>query len=308
MKRRSYFLSFIAFLMIAGFSCTKEEDAPEPSVEFKTGEFNLGIEFLSTDTSLVVDTEFTIGIIAQPNSEKNITNVTISRKIDGGTPVDIVNASTSTQSLDSNWTFITSPIEGFYETFTVIVSDANDLSSSVSLTIFTLPSDPGIVVYEDRFLTSHQLDFGHFFSISNGLTYDTADCLTQEVQELIDFGYFDHVTYGHTLMSPDIAFLQTIYPSVENWTINNTTRFSETEITPGAFDAIETIEQFSIAIDNSVTEFDIEFAANNVEDQVIAFITNNETIGLLKIKEANSSANFGESTLTFDVKIEKKAN
>ncbi len=305
MKRKSYFLAFIAFLVIAGLSCTKEEDTPEPSIEFKTGEFNPGIEFLSVDTSLVVDTEFTIGILAESNSAKNITNVTISRKIDGGTPVNIVNTLTSAQSLDSSWTFITSPTEGFYETFTVVVSDANDMSSSVSLTIFTLPSDPGIIVYENRFLTSFQLDFGHFFSISNGLTYDTADCLTQEVQELIDFGYFDHVTYGHTLMSPDIAFLQTIYPSVENWTIKNTTRFSETEITPGAFDAIETIEQFSTAIDNSVSEFDLEFAANNEEDQVIAFITKNETRGLLKVKEANTSSNYGESTMSFDVKIEK---
>lgn len=306
MKKTLYFSVFFTFLLIVGISCTKEEDTPAPSIEFKTGEFKPGIDFISSDTVLVVDTEFEIGILAQSNTAKNITNVTITRKIDGGTPKVIIDSTTSAQSLDLHWTITTSPTEGFYETFTVEVSDANKMSSSVNLTIQTLASDPGIIVYYNKLLTSFQLDFDHFFAASNGRTYDTADCLNEDIQELVDFGYFDQTPYGHTIISADEEFLEEIYPSVSNWSIRNKSKFSETAITPGAFDAIETIEQFNNAIDNAVTEFDLEFVANNEEGKVIAFITKDETKGLLKVRAIQSSANYGESTMTIDVKIEKK--
>ncbi len=306
MKKVLFFSAFFTFMLIAGISCTKEEDTPEPSIEFKTGEFKPGIMFISADTALIVDTEFTIGILAESNSAKNITNVTIVRKIDGGTPKVIKDSTTSAQSLDLQWKLKTSATVGFYETFTVEVSDANKMMSSISLTIQTLPSDPGIIVYKNKFLTSFQLDFEHFFSVSNGLTYDTTDCQDQDIQALIDFGYFDHITYGHTFMSTDIEFFHTIYPSVELWPLHKKTRFSKTEISSGAFDAIETIDEFINAIDNAVTEFNLEFTDNTEEGHVIAFKTKNDIRGLLKVNGTQSSPNYGESTITFDVKIEKK--
>ena len=79
MKTTLYLSVLFAFLLLAGWSCTKEEDKPDPSIEFKTGEFQPGINFISNDTILVVDTEFTFGIVAiitnyQNNPKRNPIN------------------------------------------------------------------------------------------------------------------------------------------------------------------------------------------------------------------------------------------
>lgn len=305
MKTRLYLIIPVAFLLIAGISCTKEENNPDPTIEIKAGEFKPGVEYVSMDTSLFVNSEFAFGILAQSTSSKNLTNVKLVRKVDNGTPVTVIDSSTSSQTLDLTWIINASPNQDFYEEFTCEVSDANGMTNSVNITIFTLPTDPGIIVYSNKVLASFQLEFDHFMSISNGATYDTSDCLSGSVQALVDIAYFDHVTYGHTLMSPDEDFLFSVYPSVAFWTNKNKTKFSYTEITSGAFDAIETITDFSNAIDNAVTDFDLDFTGDNEEGDVVAFMTNDGTVGLLKVKTTQSSANYGESTIIFDVKIEK---
>lgn len=295
----------MAFILATSISCTKDEETPVPTIEFKTGEFKPGINYVSVDTTMVVGEEFIIGILAESGSEKNLTNVQVIRKLDGGTPVNVVDSTTSSHSLNLSWPIAASSTAGFYEEFTCEVSDANKMTNSVSFTVYTIPADPGIIIYSDIILASFNLNFDHYFSVSNGATYDTGQCVETEIQELIDLAYFDNVVTGHTIMSPDVAFLNDVYPSMESWTIKNKTKFSKTEITSGAFQAIETIEELDNAFDNAVEELTLEFVDNNEEGQVFAFINKNGIKGLINITDTQSSANFGESILTFDVKIEK---
>jgi hypothetical protein len=106
-------------------------------------------------------------------------------------------------------------------------------------------------------------------------------------------------------MSPDVTFLNNIYPVMEFWTNKNQTQFSKTLITTGAFDAIETIVDLTNAIQNAVDDFDLEFVDSNDEGEVLAFENSNGIKGLIRINSTQTSANHGESFITFDVKIEK---
>jgi hypothetical protein len=228
------------------------------------------------------------------------------RKVDNGTPVTIKDSVTSSATLDVVIPVKTSGTAGFYEVFTCEVSDANNMKNSINFTIYTLPADPGIVEYKSVILASFQLHtFAHYFSISNGLTYDTADCVSPNVQELIDIAYFDNQVYGHTMMSPNVTFLNNIYPGMVFWTNKNKTQFSKTLITTGAFDAIETIVDLTNAIQNAVDDFHLEFVDSNEEGDVLAFKNSDGINGLIRINNTQTSANHGESFITFDVKIEK---
>lgn len=293
-------MPLLAFVIITAISCTKDEETPIPTIAFKTGE-----NYVSTDTTMVVGTNFTMGIRAESSSAKNITNVKVIRKLDGGTPENVIDSTTAAPSLSLSWPLTSSGTDGFYEEFTCEVSDANKMTNSVSFTVYTVPADPGIIIYSNVVLASFNLNFDHFLSLSNGVTYDTAQCKETEIQELIDIVYYDNMVTGHTIMSPDVAFLNDIYPSMEYWTIRNETMFSKTEITSGAFQAIESIDELNNAFINAVPELTLEFIDNNEEGQVFAFITEEGVKGLINITDTQSSANYGESILTFDVKIEK---
>jgi len=306
MKTKILFNLLIIGISLFVVSCAEDEPTPEPTVEFITGD-----NYVGTDTSLFVNSNFTIGITAESKSEKNITQVSLIRKLDNGTPVLIADTATSSHSVNLQWPVTTNGNPGFYEEFTCEVSDANHMTSSISFTVYTVAADPGIIHRKNVILTSFNIDLDHFFSTSNGYAYDISDCINPNIQEIIDLAYYDNVTTGHTFMSPDVEFLHSIYPSVENWTYKNQTRFSKTEITAGAFDAIETIDEFNNALENAVEHFDLKFV-DQVDEGIqyggefaIAFKNKNGIRGLLKVNDVQSSPNYGESIITFDMKIEK---
>jgi hypothetical protein len=306
MKMKILFNCLIIGMAIFLVSCEEDGPTPEPTIEFLTGD-----NYVGSDTTLYVNSNFTIGITAESMSEKNITQVSLIRKLDNGTPVLIADTATSSHSVNLHWNVTANATPGFYEEFTCEVSDANHMASSTSLTVYTVAADPGIIYRKNIILTSFNIDLDHFFSTTNGYVYDISDCSNPNIQELIDLAYYDNVTTGHTFMSPDVEFLQTIYPSVADWTHKNITRFSKTEITAGAFDAIETIDEFNNAMENAVEHFDLKFV-DNVDEGIqyggefaIAFKNKEGIRGLLKVIGVQSSPNFGESIITFDMKIEK---
>jgi len=279
-----------------------------PALNFSGGEYEPGKQRVTGDTTLAIGQQFCIGINAISQTDTTLRRVFVQRIYENTSILvmqdTVINSTTYTNDIIT----FTYPVPGT-EVIECTVWDSYDLSTTISLTITTIPPDPNMLTFTNIVLGSYDpLSPPASFSATTGEIYSLGDAA--ENSEMIDWIYFDGSTYGHTIMAPDDDIILQVYTTVENWPVRNSTRFTRTSISGSTFNAITNKSTLIAAISQQGTidqSYISEFMPSGegfAAGDVYAFQTDpDELWGLIKITEVNEGSSNGLSTIKFDVKI-----
>jgi len=166
------------------------------------------------------------------------------------------------------------------------VTDNKDLTASVSFTI-TVEAVGGPINTWTATLGSHQSTKGSSFASTTGTVYSIADAKANS--SLVDFMYYYGAENFATLAAPDDATVESVFSSADgpaSWTTRNATRFAETNLSAGDFDAIEDdltiVEEATGASATKVNELS--------DGDVVAFVTADDKMGLVKVVSITTGA------------------
>ncbi|MCD4696863.1 MAG: hypothetical protein K8S16_11555 [Bacteroidales bacterium] len=317
MKKLSYLLGLLAVAGIIFTSCSKDEEEPlPPTITFLGGVHpGTGWERVDGDITLETGEPFVFGFTAKSNSDKNLSRIKVTRNYENVSLNEVMDSTVSISTYTVDIETIAYPNTPGSEVFTITVYDKNSLSTSASFTITTVAGDPGIVEYTDISLGSYTSATNSSFASITGETFNLTDAEDPAVQSKIDWVYFHGATNGHTLMSPENTDLYAVYPQIESWTNKNTTLFGKTtSIDENAYNAVTDKNILILTIQNDgvalVDDFFSELLSNpggfEVGD-ILAFETHDGNRGLILVTEVNPGTPNGNSTIKYDLKVEKPA-
>jgi len=278
---KKLFNLFAASMLVGILFVTSCTDNDEPQDLNPTLNFKGGAGYISQDATLEVNEQFTIGITAQANanSQKNLTNLRVTRTFDNNIWFDWDTAiNTNAYSIDAN--FLALNVEGT-ERIEFTITDKDDKKSSVSLNITTEQTAGPINFYTQKVLGSYESATGSSFASVDGTIYNLADAKTNA--DKIDWLYFYGATNEATLAAPDDADAANVFNDVTNglqtWSKLNMTRFKK----------VVTAINWDDIVDDSIilqetAEGVIETKINKLAvGDMLAFITEGGKHGMLKI-------------------------
>jgi hypothetical protein len=313
MKKLSYLLGLILVTGIIFSSCSKdEEEKTPPTLKFLTGTSPIyNVPLVTSDTTMEAGEKFVFGFEATSTTDKNLHTLTIK-----GTYENVSertwDTTLATNTFRTEVQIITYDNPGT-EVFEVTVTDRNNQSATISFSVTTFEADPGIVEYENIALGSYSSSTNSSFASVTGETFSMTDAEDPAVQQKISWIYFHGVVYGHTIMSPGNAEIQDIYDGVAEWEHKNSTLMAKTSLTIEQYELIVNKNQLILTIQNSgVSPMTENFHSELQSDpggfevgDIIAFETYDGHQGLIRVTEVNGNANIGESTIKYNLKIEK---
>lgn len=300
MKKMAYriiLFCFTSLILIGAFSCEEDEkiDYPDPTISF-----NIGPDYISSDTTISVGQNFTVAIHADYNGYNKLTNFIAilngDRYLDLGLYTESydkeIEISKGLSEVD-NWEFKIRDIEGN--------------SGSIYLTVF---KDPNIVYGEINEFLNVQMgaqnsnEYGSFFSTENGIVFNLQDAYNN--QEIIDLLYYydDFDKLEENIIASPGANLTGVYSGtydVNNWETKNTTRFSreKLELSDEEFD---TAANDSILIANS---FAFESGGRKTKlleaGDIYSFVRGDKT-GMFKVVSTSGTTS---GNIIVDIKIQK---
>ncbi len=306
----------MGFILTTGLifsSCSKdEEEKTPPSLKFLTGMSQVyNTPLVTGDTTMEAGKKFAFGFEANSTTDKNLHTLTIK-----GTYENVSERTWDTTLATNTFTtevqIITYDNPGT-EVFEVTVTDRNDMSATISFSVTTFEADPGIVEHKDITLGSYSSATNSSFASVTGETFSMTDAEDPAVQSKISWIYFHGLIYGHTIMSPGNAAIEEIYEGVADWENRNTTLMAKTNLTIEQYELIVNKSQLILTIQNSGvspmtenfhSELQSEPGGFEVGD-IIAIETFDGHQGLIRVTEVNGNANIGESTIKYNIKIEK---
>jgi len=283
MKKLNYLLGLLILTGIFFSSCKKDEDPNPPTINFKGGtHVGTGMDYVDGDITMGKADLFLVGITASSGSDANLKNYKVIRNYENVITVTQFDSTFNESNFSDDRLYLAYPAVGT-EVWTFTVTDKNDLASSVSFTITTEEATSDIIEYTDKILGSHQSATGSSFASFDGSVYSLADAKANA--EKIDFLYF----YGNlnlaTIAAPDDGDAANVFFDATNglqtWSVLNDTRFKDSGLTSGQFDAIATSAEIFIAAAQPAPDVS---NANHLEvGNVLAFQTAAGKYGLLKV-------------------------
>ena len=313
MKKLIYLLGLILTTGLIFSSCSKdEEEKTPPTLKFLTGMSQVyNTPLVSSDTTMEAGQKFAFGFEATSTTDKNLHTLTIKGTYEN------VSVRTWDTTLATN-TFITEVQIITYENpgtevFEVTVTDRNDMSATISFSVTTFEADPGIVEHKNISLGSYSSSTNSSFASVTGETFSMTDAEDPAVQSKISWIYYHGPIRGHTIMSPGNADIEEIYEGVAEWEHKNNTLMAKTDLTIEQYELIVNKSQLILTIQNSgVSPMTENFYSELQSDpggfevgDIIAFETYDGHQGLIRVTEVNEDANFGDSTIKYNLKIEK---
>ncbi len=315
MKKLSYLLGLLVVSSIIFSACSKDEEEPDPpTIIFLGGtEPSTGWERVDGDVNLTVGEPFVFGFTASSNSDKNLSNIKVTRNYENVFTNTLLDSAVSVQSFTIDIQTVAYPNTPGSEVFEVTATDRNGKSSSISFTVTTTLADPGINEFLDVSLGSYNSNTNSSFASITGQTFSLPEANADEsIQAKIDWVYYDGATGGHTLMSPANTSIEAIYPSIADWANRNTTYMVKTNLTTNDYEAVENKTQLVVVISNQGLTFNKDFYSENVSSpggfavgDIFACETSEGKFALIKVTEVNEGANNGLSTIKYDIKVEK---
>jgi hypothetical protein len=322
MKKLSYLLGLFVVAGLIFSACSKDddEDEPDPPVaEFKSGLYpGWGVMRVTGDTTLTSGDPFVFGIKAESKSDKNLKRVLITRTFMNTTPnimEDITDIDAKTFDFDKETVARPNLLSVGTEVFTVTVTDANNLSVSISFTVTTNPIAPTINTYNGIQLGSYEnTSVGNVFSSSTGETFSFEEANNDPaIQAKVDWAYFNSSVWGNTLMSPGNTDVYEWYDFIAAWSTKKITHFAKTTLTAAQYNSVVSQNIMVTTIQNQgLLEMNQSFYSENISDpggfevgDIIAFRAQPGKFGLLQVTAVNPGANVGVSTITFNIKVIK---
>lgn len=314
MKKLQYLLGLLIVSGLLFTSCSEdEEEQTPPSLNFLGGMYgNTGVERTDGDVTMETGQFLVFGFSASSTTDKNLARVLITRNYENVSEVTMLDSTISVPTISFDIETVSYPNPGT-EVFEILVTDKNGMSTTISFTVTTIQADPGINIYNGIELGSFQSTTNSSFASITGETFSITEAAADPaIQEKISWVYFEGVTFGHTIMSPANTTVETVYPSIDSWANRNTTLMAKTTLPTESFDLITNKNQLIITIQNSGATLSDDFHSELQSDpqgfavgDVIAFETGDGDQGLIKITEVNAGASNGESTIKYNVKVEK---
>lgn len=312
MKKLSYLLGLIVMAGMIFSSCSKdEEENTPPSVIFLGGIYeDWGIERTDGDVTMESGKPLVFGFTASSTTDKNLKRILVTRNFENVSMGTMLDSTVSVESYSLDIETVSHPNQGA-EVFEITVTDRNDMSTTISFTVTTTASDPGINVYNAVQLGSYDSPTNSSFASITGETFSLQEATDPAVQAKISWIYFHGNSFGHTIMSPGNDNILQIYPGVEEWGTRNTTLIGKTNITGQAYDQIVNKNQLILTIQQSGVALNKDFHSELQSNptgfavgDIIAFETGSYQ-GLIKVTEVNPGATNGLSTIKYNVKVEK---
>lgn len=161
-------------------------------------------------------------------------------------------------------------------TLTGKITDAGGFTDQVSFNITIEEGGVKVRKTEEFVLGSvNDLEAGSFYSAVEDIIYDRDN--VSDHTDKVDFIFFKGATNQNTIAAPDDPDVITVFPSINNWTVHNKTRFEFTEMTAQEFDALEDYHIFP--------EFtETTSKANHLENgDVVYFKTDSGKQGYVKV-------------------------
>lgn len=213
---------------VLSISCKKVDKNNEaPLIELIGGE-----NLITDDTSASAAEILKFKVHCKWNGDNALTNFIVASN-----NTRVVDEGMNTKEFEREVTFAKGSSDVELVVFTI--RDIKGKSSSVSLTVNKNDGTIGgeLIWYNNIELTAQNAENGkNFLSLTNGITYSLQDAY--EIQSNIHLSYFYDATSGdlNTIASPG-ANLTGIY-DLSTWTVRNTARFYQLNITQAEFEAL----------------------------------------------------------------------
>lgn len=281
-------LLFLFITMVFGASvlltgCTD----PEPEEVMPTISFQVGADYVSSNTTVEAGSVVQIGIDADANENSGalLTKLNVQRVFGSQTSSFDTLISVNTFSIDF---LLTAFPEAGSETITFTITDAEGEAASINLILTTEITYGQLNMFEEVTLGDQDNAIGSSFASIDGTVYSLADAMANS--EKIDFVYFYGATNKATLCAPSDAAAAQVYNNattgIAMWTTRNATKFIATETTAEEFDAIPVDNDTQVITLATGAELSL---VNNLDHadapEVLGFITESGKSGLIKIHE-----------------------
>ena len=309
MKRIKLFFGIALIgLLGAGIftSCEEDETFPLPTITFTN----------DVDTVKLEAGDSTHTITGTVTAEGDLNYVKYFKVTDQGeNQVDMVEEFNNPQNYNFSYT-----VTGIGQDMTIKVEATDEENQTVSRNFniyFTPPEPSGDSINSYLDVTIGSISWNTtdptYYAVATNTTYahDDDDAYKS------DLGYIYGDNHEATICSPGWDELDTPSqgPDESGWNSEKATRFKTTSLTPSDFDAIAEDFDSEFVIEDNATDASNEFVdhlqvgGKNEDVDVIAFITENDKKGLIKINSIEDGSNDdhpgGSGTITFDVKIQK---
>jgi hypothetical protein len=305
MKKIFNVLYIALTLAIAITSCDKnsedeKKDPTPPTITLKTGEYQPGIAYIGSDTTLVVQKQFAIGITANSTSDENLQSVFIERVFNNQSIDTLLNVTINSKTFTLDTLTAARTNEGT-EDFYFTVTDNNNLSTNIHIIIITELAPPDFATYNDKILGAQGSTIGSSFASSDGAIYtlDQAQINSEEV----DFLYFYDDNNHATIAAPDDVDAATIFTGdngLANWDVNNPSKFKMTTFDSDYFNQIQSESQLVTAVFSS--DPNLSKVNNCTNGKVLAFKTaGGAKYGLILINDIIGTS---EGTIEITVKVQ----
>ncbi len=217
MRKLSYLLGLLIFAGLIFTACTEDEDPIDetPTMNFKGGEFQPGIDFVDGDVTLPANSKFYVGITAQTNSGRELETIEVTSKFENENPV-LYQEDINDNSYDANLEFDTNMGIGD-EDWIFTIEDKDGNAKQLSFTITTELVGDSVRVSVNLTMGSYNdQDFGSFYATSTDMVYFKAEAANN--QDIIDLAFFKGNSTQNTIAAPAA---QNVYHSFQYWRLGH---------------------------------------------------------------------------------------
>lgn len=299
MKKSSYlFTALVLIGMTFIYSCSKDDSNTvdqKPAINFVGG-----AGYVSTDVTLKVNEQFKVGINAfsNTNSGAKLAKFTITRIINNK-PAVLLDSAISSNVFNIDILANTNSATG-QETWYYKITDKNNESREISLTITTIPGAGPINAYSMKILGAQGSATGSSFASIDGTVYSLAEAKANQVK--IDWMYYYGATDIATLAAPNDDHAALVFNNATNglqtWTTKNATKFKK---------VTDPIDWASITNDEVIVEQTASGVTNSritnlATGDILSFIAASGKKGMIKVESITGTE---DGSINISVKVQK---
>jgi hypothetical protein len=299
------FVFFFALLISAGLSimtsCSDNNDTTPADIT-PAMNFIGGTGYISANATLTAGAEFKVGINSFANTTSNakLVKFTITRVVNNN-PFVVLDSTINVSNFSIEILTNAQPT-ATSETWYYKITDKDNQTKQLSLTITTVSSAGPINTFSMKILGSYQNATGSSFASIDGTIYTLADAKANAAK--IDWLYYYGASAANhaTIASPKDTTAETVYDDAVNglkhWSVRNNTLFKK---------VTDVIDWNSITNDEIIVAQTASGVTNTMINQlaineILSFITVTGKKGMIKVENIEGTT---AGTITISVKVQQ---
>lgn len=292
------------------FACKKDDETKlPPTISIKTSE-----EYTPNGAIVEVGRKLTFGIKASGSSE-NITNFTISKRLNNGLTTPVFDTALYNMNIDIDKIFY----QNVEDTVTWIfkVMDRNRMTAYASLVVYKDPNSQfGGIHYYPLIILGYQDNtvYNHFLNAQTGTVLSNVDAdANPNLIDIMSYQYLD----SDGILTPAFSspgemdnfstYPQTFYPIITGWSVRNYTKWdisldngNNAPLTASDFDSAQNDSLLIVSYHDIWGKKKFKYVTAG---KIIPFMTSAGKKGLIKVLHADNVD--GTGRLEFSMKIQQ---